>query len=71
MSSLIAMQILLQSPLKKAAPYSARQTSVRGMPRSQVIMVTRSRPVSGSCSVTRFTPRMPSPSRRWVRNSGS
>jgi len=71
MSSLTAMQILPQSPLKNAAPCSARQISVRGVPFSNVITVTRSKPVNGSCSDTFLTPRMPSVLRKCAVNSGS
>ena len=60
MSSLTAMQILPQSALKKAAPRSARHTSVREVPFSSVTMRTRKRPVSGSCRLTFLTPRRPS-----------
>jgi hypothetical protein len=71
MSSLTAMQIFPQSASKVEAPWSPRQTSVRGVPCAYCTKITLRRFESGSCIATRRTPLTASRSRRWVRNNGS
>jgi hypothetical protein len=71
MSSLTAMTILPQLDCKVAAPWSARQTSLRGVPSASCTKMTGRRLVSRSCITTRRTPLIPSRSRRWLRNNGS
>ena len=71
MSSLTAMQILPQSARSEAAPCRPRQTSVRAVPRANCRKITLRKLVNGSCISTRLMPRMPSWSRRCVRNIGS
>ena len=65
------MPILPQSALNALMPYSARHTSLRGVPCSTVTMVMRRSAVMRSCSVTRFTVFRPSVLRRCDRNIGS
>ena len=65
------MHILPQSARSAEAPRKARQISVRAVPWANCRKITLRRLVSGSCITTRLTPRMPSWSRRCVRNIGS